>query len=262
MTSEGKIRIERLKLESLGKETSDSEPPTSGTARTDVSGLTPADLRSTDVRSLASVPAGLAAGDARTLSAWRQWLASMASDAESAMAAAIAYRDLDAEGREKWLESLEADAPNVDVPRIALYAPLIAVEHDPDRRKRLVEAIEDSEFAAEPSGRHRALGGRDARGARVVVVVLPLYLDFVQVLACAHDANGFAWVRHDPIVIVHRAPRAGDLLEGVRLEATPLRPTVDELAAAVLAHRRSKRPIPEALAVIADLLDPADHAIP
>jgi hypothetical protein len=186
----------------------------------------------------------------------------MATDAESAMAAAIAYRDLDSDGREKWLESLEADAPTVNVPKIALYAPLIAVEHDPERRRRLVSAIEDIEFAAEPSGRHRALSARDPRGARVCVVVLPLYLDFVQVLACAHDPSGFVWVRHDPIVDMHRAPRAGESLEGVRLEATPLKSTIDELASAVLAHRRSQRPIPEALAVIADLLDPADHALP
>lgn len=252
MTSEGKIRIERLKLESVGRE-AESEPPVSstglaGSARHPVEPQLP--------------PAAVGATDERTLRAWRQWLRSMATDAEAAMAAAIAYRQLEAEDRDRWLDSLEADAASIDVPKIALYAPLIAVEHEPERRERLLDAIADAEMLPEPSGRYRALSGRDSRGARVCVVVQPLYLDFVQVLACAHDANGFAWVRHDPIVDVHRAPRTGESLEGARLEASPMKTTIDELASAILAHRRSKRPMPEALAVIEHLFDPADHASP
>jgi hypothetical protein len=254
MTSEGKIRLDRVARQAPASE----PPPASGTGRSDVSERSPADARATEVRTLAAA----SAEDTRALRAWRQWLTSMATDAEAAMAAAIAYRDLDSEGREKWLESLEADALSVEVPTIALYAPLIAVEHDPTRRRRMLEALEGGEGAPEPSGRYRALTGRDSSGDRVCVVVLPLYLDFVQVLACAHDASGFVWVRHDPIVNAQNAPRAGDPLQGARLEATPLRSTIDELAAAVLAHQRSKRPMPEALSVIEELLDPADYALP
>lgn len=209
----------------------------------------------TDVRALT--------GDARAVGAWRQWLSSMATDAESVLAAAIAYRDLDAEGRDRWLDSLEADAPTVDVPKVALYAPLIAVEVDPVRRARLLHALEGFEgeeeySAARPSGQPQALTGRDRANVRVSVLVLPLYLDFVQVLACGHDHRGFVWVRHDPILLHSQAPRPGDDLQGARLEFTPLKPAIDCLAAAVLAHRRSGQPIPEALGVLADLLDPAE----
>lgn len=209
----------------------------------------------TDVRALT--------GDARAVGAWRQWLTSMATDAESVMAAAIAYRELDGEGRERWLDSLEADAPSVNVPKVALYAPLIAVERDPVRRARLLRALEgcqgeDEYSAARPSGRSQALTGRDRNGVRVSVLILPLYLDFVQVLACGHDQRGFVWVRHDPILLHHKAPRPGDELQGARLEVTPLKPTIDCLAAAVLAHRRSGQAIPEALGVLVDLLDTAE----
>lgn len=213
------------------------------------------DPEHTDVRSLT--------GDARAVQAWRQWLLSMATDAESVLAAAIAYRDLDGEGRDRWLDSLEADAPSVDVPRVALYAPLIAVESDPNRRARLLAALEGAEegeeySAARPRTEAFALTGRDPAGMRVSVVVLPLYLDFVQVLACGHDHNGFAWVRHEPVLLRAQAPRPGDVLQGARLETTPVKPAVDLLAAAVLAHRRSGAQLPEALQVLADLLDPSE----
>jgi hypothetical protein len=212
------------------------------------------DPEHTDVRALS--------GDARAVQAWRQWLLSMATDAESVLAAAIAYRDLDEEGRDRWLDSLEADAPSVDVPRVALYAPLIAVESDPVRRARLLAALEasgeDDYGAARPNGRPSALTGSDAAGVRVSVLVLPLYLDFVQVLACGHDRAGFVWVRHEPVLLRSQAPRSGDVLQGARLEATPVKPAVDLLATAVLAHRRSGSPLPDALGVLADLLDPSE----
>lgn len=88
------------------------------------------------------------------------------------------------------------------------------------------------------------------------MVVTPLYLEFVQVLACGYSTRGFEWVRHDPIVGSHRAPRSGHAIEGVTLERTTLNVIVDELAEAVLAHRRSGRLLPEALRVFADLFGP------
>jgi hypothetical protein len=87
--------------------------------------------------------------------------------------------------------------------------------------------------------------------------VLPLYLDFVQVLACGFSGlRGFEWVRHDPIVDSRRAPRHGDVLDGTLLESAPIKPLIDDLAHAVLAHRRAHREIPEALRVFADLFGP------
>jgi len=78
----------------------------------------------------------------------------------------------------------------------------------------------------------------------------------VQVLACAYRPGaGFEWVRHDPIVTREAAPVAGMKVDGVELEAMPLKPLVDELAHAVVAHTRSNRAIPEGLSCFADLFD-------
>src|SRR5579872_3215573 len=71
--------------------------------------------------------AGNADLDPRVHSAWRTWLSALAADAEAAMAAALAYESLPTEARDAWLDALEGDAPTLDVPAVALYAPLLAV---------------------------------------------------------------------------------------------------------------------------------------
>ncbi len=190
--------------------------------------------------------------DDRSYAVWRQWLSSMASDAEAALAAAIAYRDMDPASRETLLESLEVDAPNVDAPPVALYAPLLSVERDEERRARLIEAIGPDIEQARPRAPHRALKGQDRSGT-IYVLVIPLYLDFVQVLACGVRDGVFLWVKHDPIVVFSDAPRDGEAISGVALEATPLRPVLDELALVVVSHRRDRGELPEALEILADL---------
>lgn len=190
----------------------------------------------------------------RSMAVWRQWLSSMARDPEAALAAAIAYRDMDAPGRESWLDSLVADAREVDVPAFALYAPLLAVERDPERRSRLLSALDRDARAALPRVSPRGLVGQTPDGVRVSVLVLPLYLDFVQVLACGVAQGRFAWVRHDPITLSDVAPRAYEKIEGARLESAPVKSVLDELASAVLSHRRHGLELPEALEILVDLL--------
>src|SRR6478672_10758463 len=63
----------------------------------------------------------------RARAAWQSWLSALATDAEAALAAALAYDSLDEEGREAWLDVLEQDAPALGVPALALYAPLLSV---------------------------------------------------------------------------------------------------------------------------------------
>lgn len=198
----------------------------------------------------------LAERDGRSTAVWRQWLASMASDAEAALAAAIAYRDMDGAGREEWLRSLEFDAPEVPVPAVALYAPLLAVEGDPERRERLLDKMGADSLEGQARSRQRSLRGIRADGAKVYVVATPLYLDFVQVLACAVKDGKFLWVKHDPIVGPSGVPRVGEVLEGARLEVTPVKASMDELALAVLSHQRFGLLLPEGLSVLSDLLGP------
>jgi hypothetical protein len=195
--------------------------------------------------------------DSRVLDAWCEWLGALATDAEAALAAAIAYRELDAQGRTSWLNALDQDSVRLKVPRIAVYAPLLAVESDPERRDRITFAMGPAEAEATPRAAIQALSARRPDGLRIATVIVPLYLDFVQVLACAYRPDrGFSWVRHDPIVELKRAPVPGHELEGAVLERTPLKALIDELSHAVLSQRRSGRELPEALRVFADLFGP------
>jgi len=195
--------------------------------------------------------------DSRVLDAWCEWLGALATDAEAALAAAIAYRELDAHGRTSWLNALEQDSVRLKVPRIAVYAPLLAVESDPERRDRITFAMGPAEIEATPRSAVQALSARHPDGVRIATIIVPLYLDFVQVLACGYrPERGFSWVRHDPIVDAKHAPRPGDLLEGATLERTPLKALIDELSHAVLSQRRGGREMPEALRVFADLFGP------
>lgn len=195
--------------------------------------------------------------DERLVGAWCEWLGALATDAEAALATAIAYRELTPAGRDYWLAVLQHDAKNLDVPKVALYAPLLAVESDPARRDRISTAMGPIELDATPGFAAHALSGVCANGTRVAVLVTPLYLNFAQVLACGYRvATGFTWVRHDPIVLHSCAPNAGDRLEGALLENTPMKAIIDDLALTVLAHRRAGGELPEALSVFADLFGP------
>jgi len=195
--------------------------------------------------------------DTRVLDAWCEWLGALATDAEAALAAAIAYQELDSNARDHWLNALEQDTDRLSVPRIAVYAPLLAVESDPERRSRITDAIGTVDASATPNFAAQGLSGKQADGWCVAVLITPLYLDFVQVLACSYRADrGFGWVRHDPIVDRRRAIRHGERIEGTLVERTPLKSLIDDLAHAVLAQKRNGRELPEALRVFADLFGP------
>ncbi len=191
----------------------------------------------------------------RILAAWREWLSALATDAEAAIAAAHVYTELTPEVRDAWLDALAEDGPDLAVPRIAVYAPLLSVESDPARRARMEEAmaLEGASRALAPP---RALRGIADDGARVVALIRPLYLSFIQVLSCRYQGDsGFVWVHLDPIVRDSAAPSEGARLEGVVLEQTPLKPVVEELAHAILAHRRRRGELPGPLRLFADLFD-------
>jgi hypothetical protein len=208
----------------------------------------------------------------RILAAWREWLAALATDAEAALAAAHVYDALASEARDAWLDALAEDGPKLTVPRVAIYGPLLSVESDPGRRARMMAAMGD-ELAW--SGAHegagavakpriaRTLRGIAADGARIVALVRPLYLQFVHVLSCRYlPDEGFAWVHHEPILRDQDAPRDGAWVEGTLLEVTPLKPVVEELAHAILAHRRRGDELPLPLRLFADLFSAQIEADP
>lgn len=174
------------------------------------------------------------------------------------MAAALAYESLPDDGRDAWLDALESDAPTLNVPKIALYAPLLAVESVVERRVRIETALVDDEASTAAQPETRALCGLAADGAHLCVIIAPLYLDFVEVLVCRYTpTGGFVTVKHDPMRHAAEVP-LGDRaeIEGVSVEVTPLRVVVEELAHAILADRREKRAAPEALTSFAHLFGP------
>lgn len=193
----------------------------------------------------------------RVRNVWCEWLTALATDDEAAIATAMAYRELDNADRDNWLAALEQDFARLTVPRFAVYAPLLAVESDSQRRERMARALGPTEQEASPRCRAYALSGVGAGGLRAAVLVTPLYLDFVQVFACGYKPDShFEWVRHDPIVKAHRAPRAGDQVSGIPLEASSLCFVVDGLAHLVLSLCRRGLQPPDALRAFADFFDP------
>jgi hypothetical protein len=193
--------------------------------------------------------------DPRILAAWREWLAALATDAEAAIAAAHVYGELGPEARDAWLDVLAEDAPKLQVPAVAIYAPLLSVEGDAGRRERIEVAIGGGDLDARPAGGF-ALRGVAAGGDRVVALVTPLYLRFVRVLWCRYlPEDGIAWARHDPIVRAEDAPGPGIVLDGAQLEATPIKLVIEELCHAVLAQQRKGAELPPSLQLCADLFD-------
>ena len=108
----------------------------------------------------------------------------------------------------------------------------------------------------------RALSAIAPGGARVVALIQPVYLRFVRVLWCRFSPDeGVFWARHDSLVSEADAPRSGTVVDGLSLEPTPLPPVVEELAHAILAHRRRGAELPSSLREFADLFDTDVEAI-
>jgi len=192
--------------------------------------------------------------DHRVTEVWRQWLQALAHDPEAALAAAQAYQRLGDADREQWLGALETDAALVGVPSVAVYGPLLAVESEPRRLRRIMNGVADCDARQTQTAKRRAMSGMLSMGARLAVLVEPLYLDFVQVLACGYvPGQRFLWVRHDPIAANSRVVGPGYELDGVRLDAAPVKVVIDDLARTIIGHQRSGGTLPEALCSFADL---------
>jgi hypothetical protein len=196
--------------------------------------------------------------DPRAHAAWRTWLTALGHDPDAVTAAALAYESLAPDGRDAWLDALEVDALEVTIPKIALFAPLLAVEHDDDRRMRIASHVTDAPRRSTPP---RALVGTPAGspGVQVCVIVSPLYLDFVELLTCRFDPDhGIHEAKHEWLT---HARRLEDLPRelGTKLVEMPLAHVVEDLAHAVVADRRAGRAAPEDLLRYIDLFGLDGH---
>jgi hypothetical protein len=181
--------------------------------------------------------------------AWLRYLTALGDDGDCAMAASLTYRSLPPAARIAWLDALEEDAPRLAVEPFALYAPLLAVEHDAGLAARILDAMGELPPAY---GVARALRGVDATdGARVAVLVRPAYLDFADLVGCRYTVDsGIKLAVREPLRRRDELPATWD---GVALTPGALDEVIEDLAHAVLADRRQGRPPPEALVPFADL---------
>lgn len=191
--------------------------------------------------------------DPRASDAFRSLLTALATEPDAAAAASEVYAALDGGGRDAWLDALAIDLRAVDVPAIAAYAPIAAVERDPARRRRILAALDDEGATLPPREVTTALAG-DVDEDRVVALVVPLYGVFIELVTCrTHAADGVRWARHAPLCRATDAPRPGATLDGATLERVPPAVALDDLAHAVLATRRRGARIPDALHALSDL---------
>lgn len=193
--------------------------------------------------------------DPRIHAAWLEWLSALATNAEAAVAAGQVYGELGSDARNAWLDALDEDGPRLGIPKVALYAPLLSVEVDPERLGRIQKAVAN-ELPAVTMQSTRALRGIHADRTLMAILIAPLYMEFVQVLWCRYTPHrGFTWVKYDPLRSPADAPAVGCTIDGVHLEATPLKIVVEELALAILAQRRRGEAIPGSIALFANLFD-------
>ena len=189
--------------------------------------------------------------DPRMTAAFKAWLEALATDPEAATSAAMAYESLEGDGRDAWLDAIEAEAPRLEVPALALYAPLLGVETDEARRARMQTALSQAPITPPPPRTLRALHGQGAAGEVVAAIVIPLYLDFVELLVCRYQPDvGVTSARRGPLL------RASEVwggtqplreVDGVTLSEVPFAYLVEELAHALVADLREGRPPPEPL---------------
>jgi len=189
----------------------------------------------------------------RARAAWRAWLSALAVDAEAALAAALTYESLDDAGRDAFLDAVDEDADSVDAPTVALYAPLLAVEADLTRQARLSNAIAAAENTfANPPRPARAFSG-DVDGEQLTVLLLPLYLGFVEILACRwSDELGCVSAEHEPLRTARDFQRSSTY-DGVTIKEMPYGDAIEQLAHAVITCNRRGSRAPDALVPFADL---------
>ena len=209
---------------------------------------------------MSSTPSREAINDAdvsrsRVEGAWRVWLEALATDAEAVLGASLAYEALDEGGRNAVLDILEKDVATLAVPRIAVFAPLLSVERDSQRRDRIRIAI-GSDMDERRQISARALMGTRSDGDQIIVAETHAYLDFVRLTVCRLDPDhGIRWVRSEPLVHARDATKPGTRMYEADLEPLPVRTAVDIIARAIVAQRRRDGVLPPSLLPLLELFD-------
>jgi hypothetical protein len=102
-----------------------------------------------------------------------------------------------------------------------------------------------------------ALRGFVSGGERVVALVWASEDGGHAFLCRYHPTRGFRWARREDLT-EHGTLTEGERIDGIPLERTPLKPVLEELAHAVVAHRRAGAPLPPELQLLVGLLSPGE----
>ncbi|MCS6901287.1 MAG: hypothetical protein RMJ98_16560 [Myxococcales bacterium] len=102
-----------------------------------------------------------------------------------------------------------------------------------------------------------ALRGFVSGGERVVVLLWTSGDGGHAFLCRYHPTQGFRWVQREDLM-GYKALSDGRSLDGTPLERTPLKPVLEELAHAVVAHCRAGHQLLPELQLLVDLLSPGD----
>lgn len=188
----------------------------------------------------------------RVRGVFKTWLSALAADPDAAVAAALVYEDLSPAARDAWLDAIAEDARGLDVPPVALYAPLLAVEQDEARRRRMMEAIRAGGIATPSPSAIRAWHGSKGN-ERAALLVAPVYLAFVEIVGARYvEDEGFRDFVYVPLA--HTLDPLPDL--GIPVEPAIADDVIEELALAVLAHERTGQPRPSATQALVRYLSP------
>jgi len=125
-------------------------------------------------------------------SPFKAWLASLGRDGSAALAAGEVYASLPGAERDAWLDAVASDlsakGEGASATVAAAYAPLLAHEHDPARRERILSEITKAGLGGEV-GRMRAFMGSgrfsfERLPCDVIVVLRGLAFDLYEALIC------------------------------------------------------------------------------
>jgi len=184
----------------------------------------------------------------RARALFRAWLSKLATDANAVMAASALYETLSGEERDAWISAIEEEFDELDVPRVALFAPFLSVEQQAERVSRMQAHL--------PPGHPPAVetfAGRFEDGDRAFFYIFGRHLDFVETLLCrlrGADAKEDDGVRSVEVEALIRRPELPKLISGFGVLLAPIE--VDEatmaLGHAVVADVRNGIALPPLLA--------------
>ncbi len=172
-------------------------------------------------------------------------VAAAATEPEAARGLAAAYGSLPAHERARLLDAVIADARKEAISPAAVLASLLPTESDPALARRIAASLVASDpHALRPcSTGHALFGGDSVRGA--ILLVVPLYAGFVEVLTLEWDATGIVASHSVPLVRFDRAEgEAYRLPPELQAQPTPMDEALEQTRAAIWRHRRLHGRVP------------------